>query len=194
MVVVPAPNPSDHTRYEADKGIFFGMKKSRALEISVSNRHLRALRARGAYEVGAAHYPWMVALHAAFLVSCVAEVWLLHRPWRPAVATVALAVLVVALALRWWVLSTLGDRWTTRIMLPPGERLITEGPYRWLRHPNYLAVVLEIVAIPMFHSAWLTAVIFSIANLLVLRVRIGVEDRVLDRAAGDARAVESGTP
>jgi methyltransferase len=163
----------------------------RLWELGISNRHLRALRSRGAYEVGEAHYPWMVALHAAFLVSCVAEVWLLRRPWRPEIAAVALAVLVVALVLRWWVLSTLGDRWTTRVMVLPDEQLITEGPYRWLRHPNYLAVVLEIVAIPMLHSAWLTAVVFSIGNLLVLRARIGVEDRALDRAAEDAGAVES---
>ena len=79
----------------------------RLWELGVSNRHLRALRARGGYEVGAAHYPWMVALHSAFLVSCVTEVWLLHRPWRPEIAAVALAVLVVALSLRWWVLSSI---------------------------------------------------------------------------------------
>jgi methyltransferase len=166
----------------------------RLWELGVSNRHLRALRARGAYEVGAAHYPWMVALHTGFLVSCVAEVWLLRRPVRPAIATVALAVLVAALALRWWVLSTLGERWTTRVMVLPDQELITDGPYRWLRHPNYLAVVLEIVSIPILHSAWLTAVVFSIANLLLLRARIGVEERALGRIAGDVGATEGETP
>ena len=164
----------------------------RLWELGVSNRHLRALRARGAYEVGAAHYPWMVAVHAAFLVSCVAEVWLFSRPWRPEIAAVAFAVLAAALVLRWWVLSTLGDRWTTRVMVLPDEELITNGPYRWLRHPNYVAVVLEIVAIPMIHGAWLTAVVFSIANLLVLRARIGVEDRALGRSSGEVEAAESG--
>lgn len=166
----------------------------RLWELRVSKRHLRALRARGAHEVGVAHYPWMVALHAAFLVSCVAEVWLLHRPLRPEITFVALAVLVAALALRWWVLATLGDRWTTRVMVLPEEQLITDGPYRWVRHPNYVAVVLEIVAIPMLHGAWLTAVVFSIANLLVLRARIRVEDRALGRGAGDVGATESGAP
>jgi len=163
----------------------------RLWELRISNRHLRTLRARGGYEVGGAHYPLMVALHTAFLVSCVAEVWLLRRPWRPDIAGVALAVLVAALVLRWWVLSTLGDRWTTRVMVLPEEQLITDGPYRWLRHPNYLAVVLEIVAIPMLHSAWLTAVVFSLANLLVLRARIGVEDRALGRSSGAVKAAES---
>jgi len=164
----------------------------RLWELGVSNRHLRALRARGAYEIGAAHYPWMVALHAAFLISCPAEVWLLRRPWRPEIATVAMAVLVAALVLRWWVLSTLGDRWTTRVMVLPGEKLINDGPYRWLRHPNYSVVVLEILAIPMLHCAWLTAAVFSAANLLVLRARIGVEDAALGRVGGRGAAEDGG--
>ena len=164
----------------------------RLWELRISNRHLRALRARGAYEVGAGHYSWMVALHTAFLLSCPAEVWLLNRPWRPEIAAAALAVLVAALGLRWWVLSTLGDRWTTRVMVLPGERLITDGPYRWLRHPNYVVVVLEIAAIPMIHGAWLTAAVFSLANLVVLRARIGVEDGALGRRAENGEAAEGG--
>ncbi len=162
----------------------------RLRELRISNRHLLALRARGAREVGAAHYPWMVAMHTAFLLSCVAEVWLLRRPWRPEIAAVALAVLVAALVLRWWVLATLGDRWTTRVMVLPDGELITEGPYRWLRHPNYVAVVLEIAAIPMLHTAWATAAIFSVANLLVLRARVAVEDRALGRGSRDTGASE----
>ena len=164
----------------------------RLWELRVSNRHLRALRARGAYEVGAGHYRSMVALHSAFLISCPAEVWLLNRPWRPAIAAAALAVLVAALGLRWWVLSTLGDRWTTRVMVVPGERLITDGPYRWLRHPNYVVVVLEIAAIPMIHDAWLTAAVFSLGNLVVLRARIGVEDGALGRGAENGGAEGGG--
>jgi methyltransferase len=125
----------------------------RLWELGVSRRHQRALKARGAIEVGADHYPWMVALHTTFLLSCVAEVWVLDRPWRPLVAAVAMLVLGAALTLRWWTLATLGDRWTTRVLVIPGEELVTTGPYRWLRHPNYLAVVLEIAAIPMVHFA-----------------------------------------
>ena len=125
----------------------------RVWELGVSTRHLRALKARGAIEVGAGHYPWMVALHAAFLVSCVAEVWLLDKPWRPVVAGFAVLILGAALALRWWTLATLGERWTTRVLVVPGEKLVSSGPYRWLRHPNYLVVVMEIAAIPMIHSA-----------------------------------------
>jgi methyltransferase len=159
----------------------------RLWELGVSRRHQRALKARGAIEVGADHYPWMVALHTTFLLSCVAEVWVLDRPWRPLVAAVAMLVLGAALTLRWWTLATLGDRWTTRVLVIPGEELVTTGPYRWLRHPNYLAVVLEIAAIPMVHFAWLTATIFSFANLALLSERIGVEERALDEvAAGGA--------
>ena len=159
----------------------------RLWELDVSRRHLRVLKARGAIELGAGHYPWMVALHTTFLLSCVAEVWFLDRPLRPLVAAVAMLVLGAALTLRWWTLTTLGDRWTTRVMVVPGEDLVTTGPYRWLRHPNYLAVVMEIAAIPMVHLAWLTATVFSFANLVLLSKRIRVEERALDEvAAGGA--------
>jgi methyltransferase len=155
----------------------------RVWELGVSARHLRALKARGAIEVGAGHYPWMVALHAAFLVSCVAEVWLLDRPWRPGLAAFAVLLLGAALALRWWTLAALGERWTTRVLVVPGEELVSSGPYRWLRHPNYLVVVMEMAAIPMVHCAWLTAVAFTVANLVLLRERIRVEEGALSRLA-----------
>ena len=155
----------------------------RVWELGVSSRHLRALKARGGIEVGTGHYPWMVALHTAFLVSCVAEVWLLDRPWRPVLAGLAVLILGAALALRWWTLATLGERWTTRVLVVPGEELVTSGPYRWLRHPNYLVVVMEIAAIPMVHCAWLTALVFTFANLVLLRERIRVEEGALSRLA-----------
>jgi len=159
----------------------------RVWELGISTRHLRALKARGAIEVGAGHYPWMVALHTAFLVSCVAEVWLLDRPWRPVFAVFAVLLLGAALALRWWTLAILGERWTTRVLVVPGEELVSSGPYRWLRHPNYLVVVMEIAAIPMVHCAWMTAAVFTIANLVLLRERIRVEEGALSRlAAGGA--------
>ncbi len=151
----------------------------RVWELGVSRRHLHALKARGAIEVGTGHYPWMVALHTVFLVSCVAEVWLLDRPWIPALAVAAMLILTVALALRWWTLTTLGERWTTRVLVVPGEELVTAGPYRWFRHPNYVAVVTEIAAIPMVHCAWLTAAVFTVANLVLLRERIRVEQGAL---------------
>ena len=151
----------------------------RLWELRISARNLRAMRARGGFEVGAEHYPWMVALHVAFLVSCVAELWLFHRPWIPQVAAGSALVLVAAQGLRWWTLHTLGDRWSTHVMVVPGEAPITSGPYRWMRHPNYVAVVVEIAAIPMLHCAWLTALVFSIINLGLLGRRIAVEEGAL---------------
>jgi len=155
----------------------------RVWELGVSTRHFRALKARGAVEVGGGHYPWMVTLHTAFLVSCVTEVWLLDRPWRPVLAVFAMLILGSAVMLRWWTLTTLGDRWTTRVLVVPGEELVSSGPYRWLRHPNYLVVVMEIAAIPMIHCAWLTAAVFTTANLVLLRERIRVEEGALSQLA-----------
>ena len=156
----------------------------RLAELALSRRHERRLHSRGAVEVGAGHYPWMVALHAAFLASCLAEVWWLARPFVPALAAIALAVLVAATGLRVWTLRTLGGRWTTRVLVLPGAALVTGGPYRFLRHPNYLAVVLEVAALPLVHTAWATALAFSASNALLLRVRIRVEERALDGAGG----------
>lgn len=153
-------------------------------ELVVARRNLRRLLARGAVEEGAGHYPVMVALHTLFLLSCPAEIFLLDRPFIPWLAAVAGAVLIAAMCLRCWVVGTLGDRWTTRIVVLPGAEPVTGGPFRYLRHPNYLAVVLEIVAIPMIHTAWLTAIVFTLANAALLRVRIRAEEAALSRVSG----------
>jgi len=160
-------------------GLVLLVALQRLTELAVSRRHERRLRSRGAVEVGGGHYPWMVALHAAFLASCLAEVWWLGRPFVPALAAIALAVLLAATGLRVWTLRTLGERWTTRVLVLPGEALVAGGPYRFLRHPNYLAVILELAALPLVHTACATAVVFSALNLVLLRVRIGVEERAL---------------
>lgn len=155
----------------------------RLVELRVSRGNERRLRLRGAEEAGAGHYPWMVALHTVFLASCVAEVHLLDRPFVAPLAGIALTGLVAATTLRWWTLRTLGGRWTTRVLVLPGESPVTGGPFRHLRHPNYLAVVLEMAALPLVHAAWGTALLFSAANALLLRVRIRAEEAAW-RAAG----------
>lgn len=156
----------------------------RLLELRVARRNLRRLLARGGIEVSPGHYPWMVALHTAWLIACLAEVWLLDRTFIPGPGSAALALFLAAFALRYWVIATLGERWTTRIICLPGVAPITGGPYRWLRHPNYLAVILEIAALPLVHTAWLTALVFSLLNAALLRVRIRAEEEGLARLSG----------
>jgi methyltransferase len=153
----------------------------RLLELRIANRNRRLLLARGGVEIAPGHYPWMVTLHSVWLLSCLLEVWLLGRPFIPVLAIAALAVFLGAFALRAWVISTLGERWTTRIVCLPGVPPIVTGPYRWLRHPNYLAVVLEIASLPLVHTAWLTALVFSLLDALLLRIRIRAEEEGLFR-------------
>lgn len=159
----------------------------RLVELGVARRNVRQLLARGGVEVGAGHYPWMVALHAGFLASCLAEVWLLGRPFVPALAAVAFLAVVAASALRYWAVRALGERWTTRIVVVPGAPRVTSGPYRILAHPNYLAVALEIAALPLVHGAWLTAAFFSAANGVLLAHRIRIENGALARATHAVR-------
>lgn len=156
----------------------------RLAELAISRRNERRLRARGAVEAGAGHFPAMVVLHALWLPACPLEVWLLDRPFLPPLAAAAGLALALTMALRYWVIATLGDRWCTRVLVPPGEPRITGGPYRFLRHPNYLAVAVEVFALPLIHTAWLTAAVLGGLNLAVLAVRIRAEDRAL--AAGAA--------
>jgi methyltransferase len=151
----------------------------RLAELLVSRRHEERLRARGAIEVGAGHYPAMVAVHAGLLVGAPFEVLALERPLLAPLAVAMLLLVMATTALRQWVIFTLGDRWTTRVLVLPGAPLIAGGPYRWLSHPNYLAVALEVPALALVHSAWLCALLFGAANLLVLARRLQVEEGAL---------------
>lgn len=156
----------------------------RLVELRVSARNVAALEARGGFEVGAAHYPAMVLLHASFLVGCLLEVWLLDRPWLPALGVPMLCLLAVGTGLRYWAIRTLGPRWSTRVIVVSDEPLVTGGPFRWLRHPNYLGVVLELFALPMVHTAWITAAVCSVLNGMLLRARTRVEEAALARWCG----------
>lgn len=158
----------------------------RLAELVVSRRHERALRARGAVERGRGHYPVMVALHVALLAAAPAEVVLLGRPFLPWLGWPALAAVAGTMTLRYWVIATLGERWTTRVLVLPGARLVARGPYRWLTHPNYLAVAVEVFALPLVHSAWVTALVLGAGNLALLAHRIAVEDRALGRGLAAA--------
>jgi len=162
----------------------------RLVELVVTKRHARRLAARGGREVGRGHYPVMVLLHTGLLVTSIIEVWFLDRPFLPWLGWPAFAAVLLTMALRWWAITTLGDRWTTTVWVVPGEPPVGGGPYRWLRHPNYLAVAVEVVALPLVHTAWWTAVAFGVGNLVLLRHRIGVEEAALQEA-GRGLAVRS---
>jgi len=151
----------------------------RIFELRFSRRNTKRALARGAIEVGSGHYPWMVALHSLFLFSACAEVLALERPFVGGLAGGMLVLLGGAAAMRFWAIATLGRRWTTRVICWPGRPVTRSGPYRYLKHPNYLAVVIEIFALPLVHSAWLTAVVFSLLNVALLSVRIRVEETAL---------------
>jgi methyltransferase len=159
----------------------------RLVELRVANANAAASLARGGVESGRSHYPFMVLLHTAFLIGCVAEVWLLDRPFLPWLGWPMLALLIAAHALRWWCIRTLGTQWTTRVIVVPGAGLITSGPYRYFRHPNYVAVVLEGVALPLVHTAWITALAFTALNAALMTVRIRSEERALSALVPAAR-------
>jgi methyltransferase len=159
----------------------------RLAELVVSKRNAAWSLSRGGVETGRGHYGVMVLLHTGLLVGALAEVWLLGREPVALLAWVMLAVVAASQALRWWCIATLGRQWNTRVIVVPGMPLVRRGPYRWLSHPNYVAVVAEGFALPLVHNAWLTALLFTVANALLLTVRIRVEAAAL-RAAGGPMA------
>ena len=151
----------------------------RLAELVVATRNARWAFAHGGVESGRGHYPVMAAMHTALLVACIAEVAVADRPFLPWLGWPMLALVVASQALRWWCVATLGHQWNTRVIVVPGLPLVSAGPYRWLRHPNYVAVVVEVAALPLVHTAWVTALVFTLGNAAVLAVRIPVEERAL---------------
>jgi methyltransferase len=156
----------------------------RLFELVVAKRNLAWALERGGVETGFGHYPVMVVLHTALLVGCIVEVLALDRPFVPALGWPMVVLVLAAQGLRWWCIRTLGPQWNTRVVIVPGLPLVGGGPYRFLRHPNYVAVVVEGLALPLAHSAWLTAVVFTAANAALLTVRIRTEARALDSVVG----------
>jgi methyltransferase len=151
----------------------------RLVEMVLAQRHRTWSLARGGVEFGAGHYPVMVVLHAALLVGCVLEPILLNRPFIPALGWPMLAIVVAAQVLRWWCITTLGQQWNTRVVVVPGADRITGGPYRFFSHPNYVAVVVEGIALPLVHTGWVTALVFTMLNAALLTARINVENSAL---------------
>jgi methyltransferase len=160
----------------------------RGLELVLSRRNARIAFRRGAIEVGQSHFKVMAAMHILFLASCAVESVTRDLPFAPAIGMLALAGTIVAQVLRYWTMWTLGERWNTRIIVIPGEPPITGGPFRYLRHPNYLAVVIEMACIPLIGGLWITAAIFSVLNAAILSVRMSIEERALGSSYAEAFA------
>lgn len=158
----------------------------RLVELIVSRRNAEWSLAHGGREFGRGHYPVMTTMHGLLLVGCVTEVWALHRPFIPWLGWPMLLVVVLSTITRWWCATVLGKHWNPPrvIVIPPGAPpLVRSGPYRWLHHPNYTAVVAEVAALPpLVHSAWVTAIVFTVANALVLNTRIRIENKALGYA------------
>lgn len=155
----------------------------RLAELVVTRRNAAWSFARGGVEVGRGHYPWMVALHTGLLAGCLVETWLVGRPFVAWLGWPMLALVCASQALRWWCIASLGRQWNTRVIVVPGLDRVTRGPYRLLRHPNYVAVVVEGIALPLVQTAWITALAFTVLNAVVLTVRIRSENAALAQLA-----------
>ena len=151
----------------------------RLWETGRSKRNVAALLERGAVEHGAGHFPVMVALHGTWLVSCAAEGFLIGEPPPAALWIGALIALTIGQTLRILAMRALGPRWTARVIVLPDAPLVDSGLFRWIRHPNYAGVIIEIAALPLVFGAWRTAIVFSVANALLLRHRVAVEEEAL---------------
>jgi methyltransferase len=160
----------------------------RIAELVIAKKNALYLRSLGGYEVGAGHYPLLVLMHAGFFLSLIAEV---YGRGLEAVdpALLPFAIFVVAQGLRVWILRSLGRYWNTRIFVVPGSEPVVRGPYRFLRHPNYVVVALELFTLPLAFGAVVTAVVFTVLNFAVLRVRIRVEEAALCEATGYAETM-----
>jgi methyltransferase len=165
----------------------------RLVELRISKRHQANMVARGAAKVDEPRFRWMVALHTAVLLGAALEVVFLHRPFLPILATAMFLIFLAANAMRWWVIRTLGEHWNVQVMDSTRLGVVTTGPFRFVRHPNYAAVFAEMLALPLIHTAWITAIAGSVAHIAVLAQRLSTEERVLF-ANPDYRAAMSGKP
>ncbi|MEE2788197.1 MAG: isoprenylcysteine carboxylmethyltransferase family protein [Myxococcota bacterium] len=162
----------------------------RIWELKKASRNTAALLAQGAREYGKGHYPVMAALHTVWLGACAFEAYVTNGMTTGTIVIGGL-LLAIGQTLRLVAMRQLGERWTTRIIvLPSAGEPVTTGIFRYIRHPNYLGVILEIFALPLIGGAWVTAIAFSIANGLLLKVRIGAEEAALEEAHGYASEFE----
>lgn len=151
----------------------------RLWEVWISKRHQRRMKEQGAQKVREPHYPYLVLFHAGILVAAGAEVLFLHRPLIPALAVSMFILFILSNAIRYWVIYLLAGLWNVQIMDSSRIGIVTTGPYRWVRHPNYTGVILEVFSLPMIHTAWITAIVGTVGYMEILRRRLKIEDAVL---------------
>ena len=163
----------------------------RLVELLIAKKNEKAMLAKGAYEVGAAHYPFMILLHVSFFVSLLIEVIFFKSVLTPHIEW--LVIFLVLQLLRIWCLVSLGMFWNTKIIILPGANVVMKGPYSFIRHPNYLVVCLEIALLPVMFEAYFTAITFTILNFIMLAVRIPIEEKALKEATNYASAIQRGT-
>jgi len=152
----------------------------RLLELTIARRNERFMKEKGAIEFGGEHYPWMVIIHTSFIVSMILEVSFLNHTLTH-VWPILLLIFIITQMIRVWTIKTLGRYWNTKILVLPGAKVVKKGPYHFIRHPNYLIVTLELLTIPLMFNAWVTAVVFSILNSLILSIRIPIEEKALEQ-------------
>lgn len=151
----------------------------RVIELIISKRNLRWSFAQGGIEFGRSHYKYMVVIHVGLLLGSLIEIWTVRPKLNPILSWTMFLLAIGSQALRWWCIQTLGRRWNTLVVIIPGMPAIHDGPYKWLKHPNYVAVVIEGLALPMVGFAWRTALIFTVLNIFVLTARLKSENTAL---------------
>ncbi|WP_409270420.1 isoprenylcysteine carboxyl methyltransferase family protein [Neobacillus sp. SCS-31] len=154
----------------------------RIAELIIARKNERRMKREGALEFGQAHYPWMVLMHTSFFLSLILEVWALTKGLSP-LWPILLAVFILAQVGRIWALSSLGKYWNTKIIVLPGANIVRKGPYRFIRHPNYAIVTIELLVIPLLFGAFITAAVFAVLNAIILSVRIPAEEEALRKLA-----------
>jgi len=151
----------------------------RLAELMISRRNQRQLEQQGVHKVAEPHFRWLVFYHGVILVGAGAEVLFLHRPLIPALAISMAVLFILSNVLRWWVIHILEGHWNVEVMNSSSVGVVTTGPYRWIRHPNYVGVVIEVFSLPLIHTAWITSIFATLGYMELLRRRIKVEDGVL---------------
>jgi methyltransferase len=151
----------------------------RLIEIRIAKKNEVRLKAKGAVEAGKEHYFWMVTMHISFFLFLLYEVLLIGAS-PPKWWLIPFCMFIFAQIVRFWAINSLGVYWNTKIILLPGATVVAKGPYQFIRHPNYLVVTIELLAVPLIFGAYITAVLFSILNIFMLRVRIAAEEKALN--------------